>query len=94
MDPLADLVRDELGKLGIDLLASQNVAEIAEPDAAAGRIVQFLPKRQPLVFGNFPELAPIRPVDEATRRFQAFCKDLVIGGLDPGLGLAIDGTIM
>ena len=94
MDPLADLVRDELGKLGIDLLASQNVAEIAEPDAAAGRIVQFLPKRQPLVFGNFPELTPIRPVDEATRRFQPFCKDLVIGGLDPGLGLAIDGTIM
>jgi hypothetical protein len=85
MGPFADLARDEFGKLGIGLLVNQDVAEMAEPDAEAGRIVKLLPKRQPLVFENFPELAQIRPVDEATRRFQAFCKDHVIGGLNPGL---------
>ncbi len=81
---LADLVGDEGRELGVRLLVHQHVAEVAQPDAEAGRRVELLPEGQPLLARHLGHAAPVGPVDEAARSAVALLEDLLVAGLDLG----------
>ena len=94
VDALADLVGDELGVAGVGFWVDADVDEVAHPLAEAGRLVELLPEREALLFGHVAVLAHVGGVDEASWRPAAELEDLVVGGVDFGLGGVVDAVVV
>ena len=78
LDALADPVGDVGGELGVRRLVGKDLAEIAEPDAEAGLIVEPVPQRQPFLARNLKETAPVGLMLEAAGRARAGREDFVV----------------
>ena len=84
VDPLADLVGDEGGQLGVGFLVEEDLAEVGHPDAEARLAVQLLPHGAALFGRHVPEAAAVGLVLEAAGRAGARVEDLVVAGAYAG----------
>ena len=84
LDAPADAVGDVGGEFGVGRLVGKDLAEIAQPDAEAGLVVELVPQRDPLLARDLVEAAPVRLVLEAAGRAGAGGKDLVVARADVG----------
>ena len=84
LDAAADAVGDVVGELGVGRLVDEDLAEIAQPDAEAGLVVELVPQREPLLARHLVEAAAIGLMHEAAGRARAGREDLVVARADVG----------
>src|SRR6266545_2550795 len=80
----ANTVSDVAGKLGVGRLVGKNLAKVAQPDAEAGLVIELVPQRDPLLWADLVEAAPVRLMLEAAGRAGAGGKNLVIARANVG----------
>ncbi|MBA7638652.1 hypothetical protein ES703_46308 [subsurface metagenome] len=94
LHPAADAVGDILGQLRVGRLVHKNLAEIGQPDAKPGLVIELVPQLQPLLARDLVEAALVRSVQETARRTGASSEDIVIARTDVGHLLIGDRAVV
>ncbi len=77
-------VRDVRRELGVRLLIRKDLAEISQPDAEAGLVVETIPQGHPFLPRDLVETAPVGLVLKAARRSRTSRKNLIVARANVG----------